>query len=110
MILKMYSCVEYLPEDVSCARETRDLIIECCVGEGCFLCSRPPSIAFAHTLFVSVCRFAARVEFIHLISSEANEICEQESKKTIAPDHIITALKVCPFQSRLASLVTHDFI
>ena len=33
-------------------------------------------------------------EFIHLISSEANEICEQESKKTIAPEHIITALKV----------------
>lgn len=33
-------------------------------------------------------------EFIHLISSEANEICEQESKKTIAPEHIIGALKV----------------
>ncbi|KAH9482621.1 Negative cofactor 2 complex subunit beta [Psilocybe cubensis] len=31
-------------------------------------------------------------EFIHLISSEANEICEQENKKTIAPEHIITAL------------------
>ena len=34
------------------------------------------------------------IEFIHLISSEANEICEQESKKTIAPEHIIGALKV----------------
>lgn len=33
-------------------------------------------------------------EFIHLISSEANEICEKESKKTIAPEHIISALKV----------------
>ncbi len=35
-----------------------------------------------------------------MISSEANEICEQESKKTIAPEHIISALKVrscCPF-------------
>ena len=30
-----------------------------------------------------------------MISSEANEICEQESKKTIAPEHIIGALKVC---------------
>ena len=38
--------------------------------------------------------FAA--EFIHLISSEANEICEKESKKTIAPEHIISALKVWP--------------
>jgi len=53
---------ELLPSDVVCAKETRDLVIECCV------------------------------EFIHLISSEANEICEQENKKTIAPEHIITAL------------------
>lgn len=54
---------ELLPNDINCAKETRDLIIECCV------------------------------EFIHLISSDANEICEQESKKTIAPEHIIGALK-----------------
>jgi len=53
---------ELLPNDVVCAKETRDLVIECCV------------------------------EFIHLISSEANEICEQENKKTIAPEHIISAL------------------
>ncbi|KAJ3485040.1 hypothetical protein NLI96_g5239 [Meripilus lineatus] len=38
-------------------------------------------------------------EFIHLISSEANEICEQESKKTIAPEHIISALKRLGFES-----------
>lgn len=73
---------ELLPADLVCAKETRDLVIECCVGNihipycpGPILKDSPP-------------------EFIHLISSEANEICEQESKKTIAPDHIITALKV----------------
>ncbi|KAF9816306.1 hypothetical protein IEO21_04171 [Rhodonia placenta] len=60
---------ELLPRDVSCAKETRDLVIECCV------------------------------EFIHLISSEANEICEKESKKTIAPEHIISALKHLGFES-----------
>ncbi|KAJ3555140.1 hypothetical protein NM688_g2739 [Phlebia brevispora] len=60
---------ELLPKDVVCAKETRDLIIECCV------------------------------EFIHLISSEANEICEQESKKTIAPEHIISALKRLGFNT-----------
>ncbi|EAU84576.2 TATA binding protein-associated phosphoprotein [Coprinopsis cinerea okayama7 len=60
---------EILPNDVVCAKETRDLVIECCV------------------------------EFIHLISSEANEICEQESKKTIAPEHIISALKRLGFDS-----------
>ncbi|KAJ3506234.1 hypothetical protein NLJ89_g6986 [Agrocybe chaxingu] len=38
-------------------------------------------------------------EFIHLISSEANEICEQENKKTIAPEHIISALTRLGFTS-----------
>ncbi|KDQ64816.1 hypothetical protein JAAARDRAFT_145959 [Jaapia argillacea MUCL 33604] len=66
-VAKMIS--ELLPNDVTCAKETRDLVIECCV------------------------------EFIHLISSEANDICEAESKKTIAPDHIITALKRLGFES-----------
>ncbi|KIJ56539.1 hypothetical protein M422DRAFT_22704 [Sphaerobolus stellatus SS14] len=65
-VQKMIS--ELLPKDISCAKETRDLIIECCV------------------------------EFIHLISSDANEICEQESKKTIAPEHIIGALKRLGFE------------
>ncbi|KZT12946.1 histone-fold-containing protein [Laetiporus sulphureus 93-53] len=60
---------ELLPKDVTCAKETRDLVIECCV------------------------------EFIHLISSEANEICEKDSKKTIAPEHIIAALKHLGFES-----------
>lgn len=39
-------------------------------------------------------------EFIHLVSSEANEVCKQKAKKTIAPEHIIDALKVI-----IASLV-----
>ncbi|KAI0676918.1 histone-fold-containing protein [Trametes maxima] len=66
-VTKMIS--ELLPNDVTCAKDTRDLIIECCV------------------------------EFIHLISSEANEICEQESKKTIAPEHIISALRRLGFET-----------
>lgn len=83
----IFLCLELLPNDLTCAKETRDLIIECCVGEVILrrFCPRtcvdaPSTIFFA--------------EFIHLISSEANEICEQESKKTIAPEHIISALKV----------------
>mgnify|MGYP002715311306 CR=1 FL=1 len=53
---------DYLPKDMSCARDTRDLLIECCV------------------------------EFIQLVSSEANDACEKDSKKTIAPDHVVKAL------------------
>jgi histone H3/H4 len=44
------------------ARDARDLLIECCV------------------------------EFITLISSEANEIAEKEAKKTIACEHVQSAL------------------
>ena len=33
-------------------------------------------------------------EFINLVTSEANEICEKGSKKTIAAEHIIEALQV----------------
>lgn len=44
-------------------REARDVLIECCV------------------------------EFLTLISSEANEIAEKECKKTIATEHIEMALR-----------------
>ncbi|KIK65487.1 hypothetical protein GYMLUDRAFT_38960 [Collybiopsis luxurians FD-317 M1] len=71
-VSKMIS--ELLPKDIVCAKETRDLVIECCV------------------------------EFIHLISSEANDICEKESKKTIAPEHIISALKALGFEQFTAEV------
>jgi hypothetical protein len=57
----------------------------------------PPSggIAFnkdARDLLIECC-----VEFITLISSEANEISEKESKKTIACEHITKALEQLGF-------------
>ncbi|KAK4164185.1 histone-fold-containing protein [Cladorrhinum sp. PSN259] len=60
---------EILPSSVGIAfsKEARDLLIECCV------------------------------EFITLISSEANEISEKEAKKTIACDHITKALEQLGF-------------
>ena len=42
--------------------ETRDLISSCCT------------------------------EFIHLVASEANEICEKQQRKTITPEHVVEAL------------------
>jgi histone H3/H4 len=48
-------------------KDARDLLIECCV------------------------------EFITLISAEANDISEKESKKTIACDHITKALEQLGF-------------
>ena len=60
---------EILPPSSGLAfgKDARDLLIECCV------------------------------EFITLISSEANEISEKESKKTIACEHITKALEALGF-------------
>ncbi|KAI9335317.1 histone-fold-containing protein [Obelidium mucronatum] len=59
---------ETLPADLWCAKETRDLIADCCL------------------------------EFVHLISSEANEMCEKEQKKTITGEHVLAALKSLGFE------------
>ncbi|KAI8339224.1 histone-fold-containing protein [Chlamydoabsidia padenii] len=59
---------EMMPDDVVCAKDTRDLLIECCV------------------------------EFIHLIASESNEICEKETKKTIAGEHVLSSLQALGFE------------
>lgn len=58
---------EMLPPDVRVARDTQDLLIECCV------------------------------EFINLISSESNEVCNREDRKTIAPEHVLKALEELGF-------------
>ena len=38
----------------------------------------------ARELIVTCCN-----EFIHLVSSEANEICNKNTKKTIMPEHVL---------------------
>ncbi|KAG8228624.1 hypothetical protein J437_LFUL008275 [Ladona fulva] len=48
--------------NIRVANESRELILNCCT------------------------------EFIHLISSEANDICNQQSKKTINAEHVLQAL------------------
>jgi len=54
---------EMLPNDIACSKETREILLECCV------------------------------EFIHLLASEANDVCEKESRKTIGAEHVISALQ-----------------
>lgn len=56
------------------AKDTRDLLIECCV------------------------------EFITMLSSEANDIAEKEAKKTIACEHITKALEELGFGEYVPSL------
>ena len=42
----------------------------------------------AKDLIVTACN-----EFIHLLASEANTVCEKQSKKLILPDHVLLALE-----------------
>jgi hypothetical protein len=34
-------------------------------------------------------------EFVQLIASEANEVCDKEGRKTIGAEHVIASLKAC---------------
>ena len=58
---------ELLPPGTSCPKETRELLMRCCI------------------------------EFIHLVTGEANDLCETGGKKTISPVHILDALKMLGF-------------
>lgn len=58
---------EILAPGETMTKEARDILIDCCV------------------------------EFITMISSEANDTMEREAKKTIAPEHVAAALKELGF-------------
>ena len=61
---------------MSFAKEARDLLIECCV------------------------------EFITMLSSEANDIAEKDAKKTIACEHITKALQDLGFGEYVPELLS----
>jgi down-regulator of transcription 1 len=54
--------------DVRLTMDTRELIADCCS------------------------------EFVQLLSSEANEVCEKDAKKTITPEHVLRALQQLGFE------------
>ncbi len=59
----MNKMIKELCPNIRVANEAREMVLNCCT------------------------------EFIHLLSSEANEICNNQQKKTISPDHVLTALE-----------------
>ncbi|CAO1429140.1 unnamed protein product [Diamesa serratosioi] len=72
--------IKELVPNVRVANESRELILNCCT------------------------------EFIHLLSSEGNEVCNQKNKKTINAEHILEALDRLGFKDykREAEAVLHD--
>lgn len=53
---------DYMPSEMRVASDTTDMLLACCT------------------------------EFVQLVSSEANTVAEAEGKKTIQPEHVLTAL------------------
>lgn len=88
---------EMLPTGISCPRETRDLLLDCCVGKTYFN-EIVVSIYILYLRFITFL-FQYPTEFIHLIASESNEICEKSNKKTISPEHVLEALKNLSFDA-----------
>eukprot|EP01080_Neovahlkampfia_damariscottae_P007727 gene7727-12197_t len=60
---------EHLKADIRCSNETRELISECCV------------------------------EFVQMLATEANDICNKQNKKTISGAHIIDSLRKLGYES-----------
>eukprot|EP00187_Rhodella_violacea_P002768 CAMPEP_0174896954 /NCGR_PEP_ID=MMETSP0167-20121228/11012_1 /TAXON_ID=38298 /ORGANISM="Rhodella maculata, Strain CCMP736" /LENGTH=158 /DNA_ID=CAMNT_0016136649 /DNA_START=119 /DNA_END=595 /DNA_ORIENTATION=- len=52
--------------------------------------------------------FNCCTEFVALLSSESNEVCEREKKKTIMPEHVLAALKELGLD-RFHEAVKEDF-
>ncbi|WVQ83064.1 hypothetical protein IAT38_005202 [Cryptococcus sp. DSM 104549] len=65
---------ELLPEDIACSKEAKDIILECCT------------------------------EWIKLISTQSNMVCEASAKKTISPEHVVEALKQLGFEDFVAEV------
>lgn len=69
------------------------------------------SLCQCNILFTSTANnfplFLSPSEFINLISSESNEVCSREDKRTIAPEHVLKALEV--FYSIILS-VTFEYL
>ncbi|KAK4689523.1 hypothetical protein P7C73_g548, partial [Tremellales sp. Uapishka_1] len=72
---------EMLPEDLSCSREAKDIMLECCVGTISFYSGQDHKLRQLQ-------------EWIKLMATQANACCDESSKKTISPEHIVDALKV----------------
>jgi hypothetical protein len=66
---------------MACAKDAKDIIVDCCIG------------TFHPISYISP-QSSLPLEWIKLISTQSNSICDESSKKTISPEHVLAALKV----------------
>ena len=81
-----------------------------------YVCSGPPSLthSLAHSLTHSLSAFlspdSALAEMIHMLATQANAITESQKRKTITPQDIVAALKVCRCRCSSSSPPSHSFL
>jgi len=88
--------LEMLPEDIGCSVESRDLIVDCCVGQSPLAPPPPAPLSYSND-YSFVSHFVSpgiNEEFIHLLASESNDVLEEEKKKTMGGEHVLRALEV----------------
>ena len=66
---------ELLPQDMRIAGDATDLVLQCCN------------------------------QFVHLVSTQANDISEREKRSTIGPEHVIKALEELEFGEQYVEAV-----
>lgn len=97
---------EMLPANTTCAKDTRDMLGECCKGEPWntwrtrFIVSQ--GVELNETLFWTSLR--PFLVFLNLLTQAANEICDKEQKKTITGEHIMSALEQIGFADYVPEL------
>ena len=82
---------ENLPKDIRLGASTLDLLLECCGGNAVYVKS-VMHVAFWYSS-KPWCKGALAAEFVQLVASEANTISEEEKKKTLNPEHVVSALE-----------------
>lgn len=96
---------EMLPEDISCSKEAKDVIVDCCVGESFDMFAMFASVS-SDALNTRLLCVLISTEWVKLISTQSNSVCDNSSKKTISPEHVTEALKVCFAPTCLVSSIS----
>ena len=90
---------DMLPPEIKMNKEAQELVMQCCHGWHAHSCYFFCSIALLCLCRSLTCVGAlgpllAHAEYIHLVGSEANEVCENENRNMILQEHVLKAIEV----------------
>ena len=90
-------------QELRISGDTIDILVDCCSGTfrilPVLLCSSRmmgpciPMLAISSDLSVCHHQLTCYPEFVKMLYTEANEVCTNEKKNTIVPDHVFKAVE-----------------